>query len=278
MNDIYSKKCFIIILLMGLLVTLLIIGGLIRPVHAQTNLQELNNRVVELEKRLADARARQEKAYSIQMKLDEQERKLSDLTNSSNSEEYKIQIIEIRANIKNIRTKIEAITKEKNDLEENLRLARNLQAILIEGQTIAKPDTKTQAPPVQESKFNQTESRAIPSAKPITIDTGSKGGWRMESIRISNHFNDDERNEIMKNFNSGTLFSQDDLLNSAYQTYSLAGVSLRLIVHPRNGNTADLEITLGQRDNRNRNSGGTSFVPMTLDQFKNELFKITVDK
>jgi hypothetical protein len=100
----------------------------------------------------------------------------------------------------------------------------------------------------------------------------------METIRISNHFNDDERNEIMKNFNSGTLFSQDDLLNSAYRTYSLVGVSLRLMVHPRNGNTADLEIALGQRDNRNRTSGGTSFAPMTLDQFKNELFNITVAK
>lgn len=258
MNDIHSNKFFIIILSMGLLVTLLTIGGLIRPVHAQTNLQKLNNRVVELEKRLADARARQEKAYSIQMKLDEQERKLSDLTNSSDSEEYKIQIIEIRANIKNIRTKIEAITKEKNDLEENLRLARNLQAILAEERTIKKPRTEV--------------------VKQSSTDTGSKGGWRMENIKISVHFNDDERIEIMKNFNSGTLFSQEDLLNSAYRTYGHAGVSLRLIVHPRSGNTADLEILLDQRDNRNRNSGGTNFTPMTLDQFKNELFRISVDQ
>ncbi|MDG4596536.1 MAG: hypothetical protein P9F75_12750 [Candidatus Contendobacter sp.] len=274
MDDTASKKYFII-LVIGLLVALSSVTAFMKPSYAQTNLQELNNRVAELEKRLADAKARQERAYSVQMKLEEQEQKLSSLPDS---EKYRVQAIEIRADIKNIRTKIEAITKEKNDLEENLRLARNLQAILIEGQTITKPKTKTQAPSVQESKFNQTESRALPAAKPITTDSGSKAGWRMENIRISNYFNDDERNEIMKNFNTGTLLSQDDLLNSAYRTYSLAGVSLRLTVHPRSGNTADLEIALGQRDNRNRTSGGTSFSPMTLDQFKNELFKITVAK
>jgi len=272
-NDIASKKYFII-LVMVLLVALSTVVDLVRLSYAQTNLQELNNRVAELEKKLADAKARQERAYSVQMKLEEQEQKLSSLPDS---EKYRVQAIEIRADIKNIRTKIEAITKEKNDLEENLRLARNLQAILIEGQTIAKPK-KTQSLPVQENKFDPTASKALTSSKPITTDTGPKEGWRMENIRISNHFNDDERNEIMNNFNRGTLFSQDDLLNGAYRTYSLVGVSLRLVVHPKNENTADLDITLGQRDNRNRNSGGTGFTPMTLEQFKNELFNITVAK
>lgn len=274
MNDIASKK-YLIVVAMVLLVAMSTVVDLVRPSYAQTNLQELNNRVAELEKKLADAKARQERAYSVQMKLEEQEQKLSSLTDA---EKYKIQIIEIRADIKNVRTKIEAITKEKNDLEENLRLARNLQTILTEGQTIAKPKIKTQALPVQESTFNQTESRALSSAKPITIDTDLNEGWRVENIKISNHFSGDEHHEIMKNFNSGTLLSQDDLLNSAYRTYSITGVSLRLIVRQRSGNAADLEILLSQRDNRNRNSGGTNFAPMTLDQFKNELFKIEIAK
>lgn len=266
MNHVASKKYFFI-LVIGLLIALPTVAGLMRPSYAQTNLQELNNRVAELEKKLADAKARQEKAYTVQMKLEEQEQKLSSLPDS---EKYRVQAIEIRADIKNIRTKIEAITKEKNDLEENLRLARNLQTILSEERAISKPGIKTQAPP--------TGSRTLPPAKPIITGTGSSEGWRLENIKISNHFNDDERNEIMKNFNSGTLVSQADLLNSAYRTYNLAGVGLYLIVRPRSGNAADLEIALGQRDNRNRNSGGTNFAPMTLDQFKNELFKIEVAK
>ena len=79
--NVISKKYSIIILLMGLLVALTNVG-LIEPLYAQTNLQELNNRVTELERRLADAKARQERAYSVQMKLEEQEQKLSSLPDS----------------------------------------------------------------------------------------------------------------------------------------------------------------------------------------------------
>ncbi len=274
-NDVAGKK-FHITLLTGLLITLFFVSGVIQLGRAQTNLQELNNRVAELENKLADAKVRQEKAYGVQMKLEEQEQKLSSLPNS---EKYRVQAIEIRADIKNIRTKIEAITKEKNDLEENLRLARNLQTILSEERAIAKPGIRTQLAPIQEKKSNQSGSIAIakPSVRPIITDTESNGSWRVENIRIDNHFNDDERSEIMKNFSSGTQINQDDLLKGAYQTYSRVGVSLRFIVHPGSGNIADLEILLGQRED-NANSYFTYFTPMSLDQFKNERFSVTVAK
>lgn len=278
MNDFAGKK-FHIILLPGLLITLFIALGVIRLGHAQTNLQELNNRVAELENKLADAKARQEKAYGVQMKLEEQEQKLSSLPNS---EKYRVQAIEIRADIKNIRTKIEAITKEKNDLEENLRLARNLQTILSEERAITKSGVKAQstpATPVKQEKPNQDGSMATAksSVKPAIAEIESKGGWRMENIKISSHFNDDERHEIMKNFSSGTRMNQDDLLKNSYQTYSRVGVSLRFMIHPKNGGAADLDILLDQRED-NANSYFTYFTPMSLDQFKNERFSVTVAK
>lgn len=279
MNDVAGKKPYII-LLTGLLITLFVMSGVIQLGHAQTNLQELNNRVAELENKLADAKARQEKAYDVQMKLEEQEQKLSSLPDS---EKYRVQAIEIRADIKNIRTKIEAITKEKNDLEENLRLARNLQTILSEERAIAKPGIKAQTTPVQEKKSNQTGSTATakssikPVITPVITDIEPKRSWRMENIKISNHFNDDERNEIFNNFSSGIQINQDDLLKGAYQVYSRVGASLRFIIYPKNGNVADLEILLGQRED-NANSYFTYFTPMSLGQFKSERFNIMVAK
>ena len=273
MNKITGKSRIPLLAIFWIII--LISGGINRPGYAQTDLQELQSRVAELERKLADAKARQEKAYGVQMKLEEQEQKLASL---ADSDKYKIQIIEIRADIKNIRTRIEAITKEKSDLEENLRLARNLQTILSEARTIAKPETKTQAVPVQEKRSTQTEriAKAKPPLKPVT-DTEPKSGWLIENIWIGNHFTDNERSEISNNFSSGRQINQDDLLKSAYQTYSRAGISLRLVVHPKSGNTADLEILLGQRED-NANSYFTFFTPMTLSQFKSERFSIMVAK
>ena len=274
MNKVAHSKPQIILLSITWIIVL-IAGGITRIGNTQTNLQELQNRVAELENKLADAKARQEKAYDVQMRLEEQEQKLASL---ADSDKYKMQIIEIRADIKNVRTRIEAITKEKNDLEENLRLARNLQTILSEARTIAKPETKTQAAPVQEKRSTQVErvATAKPSLKPVT-GTEPKGGWLIENIQVSNHFTDNERSEIFNNFSSGYQINQDDLLKSAYQTYSRAGISLRLVVHPKSGNTADLEILLGQRED-NANSYFTFFTPMTLSQFKSERFSIMVAK
>lgn len=151
-------------------------------------------------------------------------------------------------------------------MEENLRLAKNLQTILGEAQTIAKPEAKIPA---------KTGPMAI--VKPETTATEAKGGWRIENIQISNHFNDNERHEIMNTFGSSRQINQDDLLKSAYQIYSRVGISLHFIIHPKDNSAADLEILLGQRED-NANSYFTFFTPMTPGQFKSERFSITVNK
>ncbi|MFZ1642890.1 MAG: hypothetical protein WAV07_15940 [Candidatus Contendobacter sp.] len=272
MNHITGKELRIILLLAGLLIAASMTGTGIQFGYAQTNIRALQDRVAELEKKLADAKVRQEKAYSVQMKLEEQEQKLASL---AESDKYKVQIIEIRADIKNIRTRIEAITKEKNDLEENLRLAKNLQTILGEAQTIVKPEAKIPANPVQEKKPAQTGLMA--TVKPEITATEAKGGWRIENIQLSNHFNDDERHEIMNTFGGSRQINQDDLLKGAYQIYSHVGISLRFLIHPKSGSVADLEILLGQRED-NANSYFTFITPMTLGQFKSKYFSITVNK
>lgn len=272
-----TNKSWILLLTVFFCIIVLISGGIIKPGYAQTDLQELQNRVAELERKLADAKARQEKAYGVQMKLEEQEQKLASL---ANSDKYKIQIIEIRADIKNIRTRIEAITKEKNDLEENLRLARNLQTILSEARTIAKPETKIQAAPVQEKRSTQAEriATAKNSIKPSVTYIEPRSSWLIENIQISNHFTDNERSEISNNFSSGRQINQDDLLKIAYQTYSRIGISLRFVVHPKIGNMADLEILLGQREGSANAKNSDYIAPMTFSQFKSERFIVTVAK
>ena len=276
MNDFTSKSWVPMLTILWIIA--LISGGISWPGYAQTDLQELQNRVAELEKKLADAKARQEKAYSVQMKLEEQEQKLASLAEPN---KYKVQIIEIRADIKNVRIRIEAITKEKNDLEENLRLARNLQTILSEARTIAKPEAKARLAPIQEKSSTQAERVVAvkPSIKPAIADTEPKSSWLIENIQISNHFTDSERSEISDNFSSGRQINQDDLLKSAYKIYSRIGISLHLVVHPKDGNTANLEILLGNRTVFNNNPGAaTQFPrPITIDQFKTEYFNFKVE-
>ncbi len=275
MNNFSLKKLYIILLAV-LLITKFITGDIVQLGHAQTNFQALQDQVAELEKKLADAKMRQEKAYEIQMKLEEQEQKLASLTRS---DRYKVQIIEIRADIENIRTRIEAITKEKNDLEENLRLAKNLQTILGEAQTITKPEVKINAKPVKEKiPVLQTESvsKAGTLIKPENPVIGNKETWYIENIQLSNHFNDSERNEIINNFGGNRQINKNDLLRDAYQVYSRVGISLRFVIHPKSNSSADLEILLDQREDNSSNSYFTFFTPMTLGQFKSERFSVTV--
>ncbi|MDG4552945.1 MAG: hypothetical protein P9E24_01650 [Candidatus Competibacter sp.] len=245
--------------------------------YTQTNLQALNKQIVELEERLADAKKRQEKAFSIQTKLEEQEKKLANL---AASDKYRIQIIKIRADITNIHTKIEAIIKEKNDLDENLRLANNLQEILRETQTVARPETKTLSNSTQRTPSVQPQSMATvkPFVKTETAAVNPKESWRIENVLLSRHFNENERNQITKFFSSGRQINQDDLLKSAYQIYNHMGISLNFIVKPKNGNTADLEILLDQREDNNSNSYFTYNTPMTFSQFKIERFSVTIAK
>ena len=112
MSHFIGKDLYIIVLLAGLLMAA--IGD--RFGYTQTNLQASQNRVAELEKKLADAKVRQEKAQSVQMQLEEQEQKLVGLEKYlSESDKYRVQVVEIRVSIKSICAKIEAIAKEKND-------------------------------------------------------------------------------------------------------------------------------------------------------------------
>lgn len=234
---------------------LIIIGVTFWPGYAQTNLQELQNRVAELEAKLADAKIRQEKAYKVQMQLEEQEQMLARL---EKSEKYKVQVIEIRSDIKNIRTRIESIIKEKNDLEENLRIAKNLQSILRDAQSPAKPEVKSSAIPDQ-----------------------TLAGWKIRNIQIDDRFNHEEHREITKMFTSGDYLSQEKILANSYQIYKGIGTIIDFIVNTKSGGYADLDIRFNQRESRNSNYSSNSsfaFFPSikTLDEFKKDHFQLTI--
>jgi hypothetical protein len=243
----YNYKLRNILLLAGLL-GLFIAGSNIQPGRTQTNLQELQNRVIELEIKLADAKALQEKAYNVQRQLEEQEQAFASL---AKSDKYRLQIIEIRSGIKNIRTRIEIIVKEKNDLEENLRLAKNLQTILLNAQTTARPEAKTIP--------NQSLAKK----------------WRIDNVHIGKYFSEDESGEITSFFMSGRQVNQDDILDGAYQIYNRTGISINVIVHSKSGDVADLDILLNQRVRANPNLlGGISM--QTLDYFKVNHFNLMI--
>lgn len=279
MNYSITRKIYIVLLVVGFLIAFSNKIG-IQPVYAQTNLQELQNRVIELEKKLADAKIRQEKAYNVQMKLEEQEKKLASL---AKSDEYKIQIIEIRADIKNIRTKIESIIKEKNDLEENLRLAKNLQGILQDAQVTTKPAIKTPTTPAQ-TRIPTEQRPVTTTVQPIVKTEGVSGKsthWQLKNIRIDDHFNYDEHKEITSAFIIGHRFNQEDILNKTYQIYTNTGAILNLTVHSKNGDSADFDISFNQREARNSNYSSNSSLPfMTtikpLNEFKKDHFQMTI--
>jgi len=249
--------------------------------YAQTNLQELQNRVADLEKRLAKAKARQEKAYNVQMQLEEQEQKLAKL---ADSEKYKIQIIEIRADVENIRIRIEAIVKEKNDLEENLRLANNLLNILREAQTMNEEQQ------VKENTIDKPKSSIDqpPSASQQTVakiehaDDVKTTYWKIQNININDQLYKEERSEINKNFKTNISVSQRDILESSYSIYKKTGAILNLLIRLKgNQDHADLDISLDRREPRNSNySGVTAFnfyeKIKSFEEFKKEYFKISI--
>lgn len=248
--------------------------------YTQTNLQELQDRIKALEKKLAIAKKQQEKAYSVQTKLEEQEQRLARL---SKPDKYKIQIIEIREDIKNIRTKIQSIIKENNSLEENLK---SLQTILIESQKIPKADAIIQVNPDREPNPINTNNRNTVKntntpikTEAVAISSITPRGeiWRIDNIQVGSHFTDDERSEIMNIFGTDRLISQDDILKKAYQIYSHVGINLHFVLHPKSDNVADLEVLLSQRED-NANSYFTFFTPMTFNQFKSERFDLKIVK
>ncbi len=262
------KKLNIILSLVGLLI-LFIAASRIQSGYAQTNLKELQNRVVELENKLADVKIRQEKAQSIQIQLEEQEQALASL---AKSDKYRIQIVEIRSDIKNIRTRIEAIIKEKNDLEESLRLAKNLQAMLREAKTTARFPEKL---PCGISATDQ------PLVGTKNTSNQSKS-WKIENIHINDRLTNEENSEIESIFLTGRYVNQDELLNCSYYIYVKTGAVLNFRIYSRGENFADFEILLDRRESRSSNYNPSSLTNYifgklkTLNEFKNDDFRITV--
>jgi len=230
------------------LITLIITETKIQIGHAQTNLQAIQDQIAELERKLTNVKARQEKAQSIQKQLEEQEQKLVNLEQYlSKSDKYKVQVIEIRMNVKNIHAKIEAITKERYDLEENLRLLKDLQIIML--------------------RETSSENKA-----PKTILDPLKGPyWQINNIIIANHFDDGEREEIMHIFSSRSQLNQDILLNKAHQFYNKTGTVIHFIIHQKAENEADLEIILNQRA-RHSLTHYSAFPARNLFEFKANYF------
>jgi len=280
MSRIGSKSLIVSLLFRSVATTLITIIITTQSGYAQTNLQELQDHIKALKKKLAIAKKQQEKAYSIQIKLEEQEQRLAKL---SKPDKYKIQIIEIRDDIKNIRTKIQLIIKENNSLEENLK---NLQTILTESQKIPKAEAIIQINPDREPHPINTNNRnTVKKANtPIKLETVAISSitprgeiWRIDNIQVGSHFTDDEHSEIMNIFGTDRLISQDDILKKAYQIYSHVGINLHFVLHPKNDNVADLEVLLSQRED-NANSYFTFFTPMTFNQFKSERFDLKIVK
>lgn len=241
---------------------------------AQTNLQELKNQILELERRLADAEERQKKAYRVQMQLEEQEQKLAGL---EKLDKYKVQVIEIRADISNVRTRIEALIKEKNDLEENLRIAKNMLAILEDSQTMTRQETPLKAPSLAKPNEAAKQKTMIQHPSEIEKSTTTKSvadAWRIDDIQVSNQFDGQERDEIKNAFAVGRIFNRDDLVQSAYKIYNNTSIVLNLVVTIKNKDSANLEILLIRRD-----AVGTfmTWTPLlTLNQFREQNLRITI--
>jgi cell division protein FtsL len=263
--------------LLAATVAIFLAAGSVNMVSAQTNLQELQLLIKELESKLADATRRQERAYNVQMQLEEQEQRLAEL---EKTEAYKIQTIQIRADIQNIRTRIEAINKEKTDLEENLRVARSMQTILSGAQPEAKPVLPlspvrpgTQSPP--EPAVRQAKISPTPQTQTSTARTDN---WYIKIVRLSPYFSALEQDTITSLFKGDQQMSRDDLMRKAYQTYARVGVIVELVVQPATvNNTADLEIRLRRRDCQFCASHANSWVPsITRNRFENREFQLTV--
>jgi len=247
--------------------------------YAQTNLQELQNHVADLEKQLVKAEARQEKAYNVQIQLKEQEQKLAKL---ADSEKYKIQIIEIRADIETIRIKIEAILKKKNDLKENLRLAKNIlrkaQKTIKEQQvnknTVAKPESSI------DHQSSSTSQQIV--ARIEHVDDAKTTYWKIQNININDQLYKEEYSEIKKNFKTNIPINQKDILQSSYYVYQKTGAILNFLIKLNsNKDSADLNISLNQRESRNSNySSVTAFnfyqKIKSLEEFKKDHFKISI--
>jgi 5-bromo-4-chloroindolyl phosphate hydrolysis protein len=269
-----SKQLHTILLLAGLF-TSLMVGVGIQAGYAQNNLRALQDRVAELEKKLADAKARQEKVQSVKMQLEEQEQKLAGLEKYlSESEKYRVQVVEIRMGISNLRVKIEAIVKEKNELEENLQLAKNLQSMLHGVQTTVRT--------LPDSIPKKTLCGRSLNDQQLTNNKNSQqlANWRIGSIHINDRLTNEEQKEIENTFATDYYVNQDEILNCAYRIYFKTGAILNFIVYSKE-DPSNLEIILDRRELRNSSynfNSPFSFYPTikTLNEFKKDYFKITI--
>jgi septal ring factor EnvC (AmiA/AmiB activator) len=267
-------KLHIILLLAGLL-GVFIAGSNLQPGYAQTSSQELQNRVAELENKLADVRARQEKAHSVQMQLEEQEQKLAGLEKYlSESEKYRVQVVEIRMGISKLRVKIEAIVKEKNELEENLQLAKNLQSMLHGVQTTVR--TLPDSIPKKTLCGRSLNDQQLANNK----NYQQLANWRIGSIHINDRLTNEEQKEIENTFATNYYVNQEEIFNCAYHIYFKTGAILNFIVYSKE-DPSNLEIILDRRELRNSSynlNSPFSFYPTikTLNEFKKDYFKITI--
>jgi DNA repair exonuclease SbcCD ATPase subunit len=251
------------------------VGVGIQAGYAQNNLRALQDRVAELEKKLADAKARQEKVQSVKMQLEEQEQKLAGLEKYlSESEKYRVQVVEIRMGISNLRVKIEAIVKEKNELEENLQLAKNLQSMLHGVQTTVRT--------LPDSIPKKTLCGRSLNDQQLTNNKNSQqlANWRIGSIHINDRLTNEEQKEIENTFATDYYVNQDEILNCAYRIYFKTGAILNFIVYSKE-DPSNLEIILDRRELRNSSYNLNSsflFYPTikALNEFKRDHFQITI--
>lgn len=248
-----------------ILILVIIVGAEIRIGYTQSSSQPIEDRVAELEKKLADVKTREEKAQSVRKQLEEQEQKLIGLEKYLESDKQRIQVIEIRMSIKSIYTKIEAITKEKDNLEQNLQFAKNLQIMLRDKQSI----------------INNSDlvSKKTPCGR-LTID--KTNSWQVGNVLIKDSLNYEDSNEIESTFVSGRYIDQDDILNCAYQLYEKQGLVLHFILHSRGENVVDLDILFDRREPRGSNYNSNSIIfntykrIQTINEFKANDFRMTV--
>lgn len=266
MYQFLSRKLYNFFLFTGLLIGLSIQTG-----YTQAGLKILEERVISLETKLAESKARQEDAYNVQNQLEKHERELAKL---AGSEKYRIQIAEIRANILVLRAKIEAILKEKKDLEENLRIAK---IMLRDAESMTKSKINDSTSSIIKKPLTNNRTQIIHPSTETTEVNNSITYWYFKNIYIDNYFNIEENNEIIKNFQNNRRFNQDDLLKGAYQVYNKLGAVIHFEI-TKDGDDKILEIILNQRMDPNPNSYFTYIPTQTLAQFRDNYFRITFSK
>lgn len=274
----------------GLCVLMLLLGFYmtesgVQLSHAQTSVQALWDRIMELEKRLADAKIRLQKTHDVQIQLEKQEQKIADL--SRHSGKYQVEIAEIRADIRSIYARIETITNEKNDLEENLKLAK---AILNDIKLVGKPTTgisNISGNSEPEKNLNAVKlEKSVPSAttSKSEIPTESES-WQIEKIQLDENLTPIEIKEIIEIIKIGQHVNQDFLLDSAYKVYNSLGIILRFIVYPNNNRpAANLGIVYYRAVAQGRSRAGFGWgaiIPpaLTRDQFEKQTgFSVKIEK